>query len=142
MRGRRQTVYTVDLWQRLKLVRAIAEALDAAHRYRLYHRGLSPQTILVRTLGAGAFDVTLFDWQIATRQLQQAEGESTGTLHVELLSDRAVQEIYLAPEARIAPRPDAIRLDLFALGAIAWFVLSGEAPGRPRGQARRGTGSV
>ena len=118
----------LDLGQRLKLVRAIAETLDAAHRYRLYHRGLSPQTILVRATGAKAFDVILFDWQIATRQLQEAEGETTGTLHVEMLSDRLVQEIYLAPEARMAPRPDAIKLDLFALGAIGYFVLAGEPP--------------
>lgn len=118
----------LDLWQRLKLVRAIAEVLDAAHRYRLYHRGLSPQTIMVKTLGANSFDVTLFDWQIATRQLQEAEGETTGTLHVEMLSDRVAQEIYLAPEARIAPRPDAIKLDLFSLGAISYFVLAGEPP--------------
>ena len=118
----------LDLWQRLRLVRAIAETLDAAHRYHLCHRGLSPQTILVRTLGANTFDVTLFDWQIATRQLQEAEGDTTGTLHVEMLSDRVTQEIYLAPEARIAPRPDPIKLDLFALGAIAYFVLAGEPP--------------
>ena len=118
----------LDLWQRLKLVRAIAETLDAAHRYRLYHRGLSPQTILVRALGANSFDVVLFDWQIATRQPREAEGETTGSLHVELLSERAAQEIYLAPEARIAPRPDAIKLDLFALGAVAYFVLAGEPP--------------
>lgn len=118
----------LDLWQRLKLVRAIAEALDSAHRYRLCHRGLSPQTILVRTAGANAFDVTLFDWQIATRQLQEAEGETAGTLHVEMLSDPLAQEIYLAPEARTAPRPEAIKLDLFSLGAIAYFVLAGEPP--------------
>lgn len=118
----------LDLWQRLKLVRAIAEALDAAHRYRLHHRGLSPQTIMVRTVGANSFDVTLFDWQIATRQLQAAEDETTGTLHVEMLSDRVAQEIYLAPEARKAPRPDSIKLDLFSLGAISYFVLAGEPP--------------
>ena len=44
------------------------------------------------------------------------------------LSDQAAQEIYRAPEARIAPRPEAIKLDLFALGAIAYFVLTGEPP--------------
>jgi serine/threonine protein kinase len=118
----------LDLWQRLKLVRAIAETLDAAHRYRLYHRGLSPQTIMVRTVGVNSFDVTIFDWQIATRQLQEAEGETTGTVHVEMLSDRVAQEIYLAPEARNAPRPDSIKLDLFSLGAISYFVLAGEPP--------------
>jgi len=119
---------TLDLWQRLKLVRAIAEALEAAHRHRLYHRGLSPQTILVRLPSEALFDVTLFDWQIATRQLRETEAASSGTLHREMLSDRTAQDIYLAPEAHTAPRPDAIKLDLFALGAIAYFVLSGEAP--------------
>jgi serine/threonine protein kinase len=118
----------LDLWQRLKLVRAVAEVLDAAHRYRLYHRGLSPQTILVKTLAPHSFDVTLLDWQIATRQLQEAEGRTTGTLHAEMLSDRMAQEIYLAPEARNAPRPDATKLDLFSLGAISYFILAGEPP--------------
>lgn len=119
---------SLDLWQRLKLVRAISEALDAAHRYRLYHRGLSPQTILVRLQSDSSFDVTLFDWQIATRQLQNTERASSGILHIEMLSDRTAQELYLAPEARTAPKPDPIKLDLFALGAIAYFVLSGEPP--------------
>ncbi len=118
----------MDLWQRLQLVRAIAEALDAAHRQRLYHRGLAPQTILVRTPALTAFEVTLFDWQLATRRLPEAEGETSGTLHVEMLSERSAQEIYLAPEARTAPRPSAIKLDLFALGAVAYFVLAGEPP--------------
>ena len=119
---------TLDLWQRLKLVRTIAEALAAAHRHRLYHRGLSPHTVLVKSDAPGRFEVLLFDWQIATRQLQGADGTTTGTLHVEMLSDRAAQEAYLAPEARTAPRPEPIKLDVFALGALAYFVLSGEPP--------------
>ncbi|GHU42425.1 protein kinase [Betaproteobacteria bacterium] len=118
----------LGLWQRLKLVRAIAETLDAAHRYRLYHRGLSPQTILVKTAGTDAYDITILDWQIATRQLQEAEAATAGTMHAEMLSNRAAQEIYLAPEARTAPRPDPIKLDLFSLGAISYFVLAGEPP--------------
>jgi serine/threonine protein kinase len=83
----------LDLWLRLKLIRAIAETLDAAHCNRLFHRGLSPQTILVRTVGANAFDVVLFDWQIATRHLRGAEGETTGPLHIGMLSDRMAQEM-------------------------------------------------
>jgi len=118
----------LELYQRLQLVRAIAEALSVAHRHRLYHRGLSPQTVLVKSEAPGRFDVLLFDWQIATRQLRDAEGASTGTLHVEMLSDRLAQEAYLAPEARTAPRPEPAKLDVFALGAMAYFVLSGEPP--------------
>lgn len=118
----------LGLYQRLQLVRSIAEALSVAHRHRLYHRGLSPQTVLVNSDAPGRFDVLLFDWQIATRQLREAEGTSTGTLHIEMLSDRLAQEAYLAPEARTAPRPDPAKLDVFALGALAYFVLSGEPP--------------
>ncbi|MFO1429840.1 MAG: BREX system serine/threonine kinase PglW [Candidatus Competibacteraceae bacterium] len=122
----------LDLWQRLQLVRAIAEALDAAHRYRLYHRGLSPQTILVRSVNPNSFAVMLFDWQIATRRRQatesETERETRSTLHIEMLSERAAQEIYLAPEAHVASKPAAGKLDMFALGAVAYFVLSGEPP--------------
>lgn len=116
----------LDVWQRLKLVRAIAETLDAAHRHRLYHRGLSPQTILLRPQSS-AFEVTLFDWQIATRRLD-SEQETTGLLPAELVAERDARAPYLAPEARIAPRPDPIKLDVFALGAIAYFVLTGQPP--------------
>src|SRR5919198_1647490 len=38
---------TLDIDARLSLVRQIAEALQYAHKRRLYHRALSPQTILV-----------------------------------------------------------------------------------------------
>jgi serine/threonine protein kinase len=120
----------LDLWQRLKLVRAIAETLDAAHRYRLYHRALSPQSILVRKLSENAFDVLLFDWQIATRRQQETEQETTGVLPMELLAERAARELYMAPEVRIAPRPNPSKIDVFALGAIAYFVLAGEPPAR------------
>ena len=83
---------------------------------------------MVRTVGelVRRYAVRLADSDAATSQ--EAEGETTACSTSEMLSDRVAQEIYLAPEARIAPRPDAIKLDLFSLGAISYFVLAGEPP--------------
>jgi serine/threonine protein kinase len=124
----------LDLWQKLKLIRAVAESLQAAHRQRLYHRALSPQTLLVRHSldSATRLEVLLFDWQIATRQLQESEGSSSSTLHVEMLSDRAAQQVYLAPEVWVAQRPNPAKLDLFGLGAVSYFILTGEPPAADR----------
>ena len=42
---------TLDIDQRLALVRQLAETLQYAHAHRLYHRALSPQTILITAAG-------------------------------------------------------------------------------------------
>jgi serine/threonine protein kinase len=120
----------LDFAHRLKLIRAIAEVLDAAHRNGIYHRGLSPQTILVRNpqVDASSYDVAIFDWQIATKQIKDTEAAATVTLHAELVSDPLTQSVYMAPEAQTAARPNPQRLDVFSLGAIAYYVLSDRAP--------------
>src|SRR6266702_339294 len=62
---------SLDLDARLSLVRQIAEALQYAHERRLYHRALSPQTILVTVLDKSqspTIPVKIFDWQTAQRE--------------------------------------------------------------------------
>jgi serine/threonine protein kinase len=117
------------LAERLGLVRQLAEAMAYAHGKRLYHRGLAPQSVLVRDADGAAPRLQVTNWQVASR----AEGSNAGamvtagTLHVEdHITDPS--KIYLAPEAATAADAGAGQADVFSLGAIAYHLLSGRPP--------------
>ncbi|MCK9895425.1 BREX system serine/threonine kinase PglW [Frankia sp. AgB32] len=139
----------LDAGTRLNMIRQLAEAIAYAHGRRLYHRALAARSVLVVPSGRRRSDeqgwltprLIVSDWQAAARDA--GSGSSTGVLtstiakgaaagalepaarllpHLELASGG-----YLAPEIG-APRPDAIRIDVFGLGALAYLVLTGQPP--------------
>lgn len=114
--------------ERLAIVRQIAEALAYAHEKKLYHRALSPQSILVSARD-GAPQVRLFNWQTASRSIDSSGGVAGTTLtrHLDRLVDDTV-EAWLAPEALSTQDPSGEALDVFGLGSVAYFVFSGQAP--------------
>jgi serine/threonine protein kinase len=118
-----------DLGQRLALIRQLGEAVAYAHGKRLYHRGLAPQSVLVRDPEGAAPRLQITNWQVASRG--QGTGgatiATTGTLHVEdHLTDPA--RVYQAPEAVVDRDEGAAQADVFSLGAIAYYILSGRPP--------------
>jgi serine/threonine protein kinase len=117
------------LGQRLGLIRQLGEAIAYAHGKRLFHRGLAPQSILVRDPERDTPRLQIMNWQVASRGEGTSVGAAmtSGTLHVEdHLADRA--KIYFAPEAAAGGDEGAARADVFSLGAIAYHILSGRAP--------------
>ncbi len=112
---------------RLQLLRQVAEAIQHAHRHKLYHRALSPQSILVVDPEAPQPRVQVFNWQSARRE---ATGRSsTGTTHLgELVEDAA--RVYMAPEAFTDLNADPEALDVFSLGALAHLLFSGTPPAK------------
>jgi serine/threonine protein kinase len=118
-----------DLEQRLALIRQLGEAMAYAHGKRLYHRGLAPQSILVRDPEGDTPRLQITNWQVASRGQGTSSSApvTTGTLHVEdHLTDPA--RVYQAPEAVAGRDEGAARADVFSLGAIAYHILSGRAP--------------
>lgn len=120
---------TID--QQLQLVRDLAEILKFAHSKRLYHRALTPQSVLVREHPSGQLSVQVMNWQTAARNADTAATTSlhwtTGTRHVEdYLDDQG--RIYLAPETARADPSLGPSLDVFSLGCIAYHVFSGQPP--------------
>ncbi len=122
----------IDIDARLDLLRQVAETLQYAHSRRLYHRALSPQTILVMATDGAGIRAKLFDWQTARRD----ETSQTGTrLTVEStvqsgLSGDRQSVVYWAPELKTTGAFDGAKLDIFSLGSIAYHVFSGEPPAR------------
>lgn len=124
-----QKLVGLALDQRLALIRQLGEAMAYAHGKRLYHRGLAPQSILVRDPEGDTPRLQIANWQVASRGQGSSggTGATTGTLHVEdHLTDPA--KVYLAPEAVGGEDEGSARADVFSLGAIAYHILTGRAP--------------
>jgi serine/threonine protein kinase len=119
---------TLSLFDRLGLVRQLAETVAYAHGRRLFHRALSPRSVLVLRPVTNHQRFRIINWQTGTR----ASGETfastvEGTRHVEQLVDEQATA-YLAPETLTQAEADAELLDVFSLGAIAFRVFTNHAP--------------
>jgi serine/threonine protein kinase len=117
--------------QRLSILRQTAEAVQYAHARRLYHRALSPQSVLVTDPSIEKPRVQLFNWQTAVREIASTSAHSghgaIGTAHLEDLIE-AVAAVYLAPETMKATDAAGETLDVFSLGAVAYHLFSGRPP--------------
>lgn len=121
---------TLDLRQRLRLVRELADALTWAHAQGLHHRTLTPSAVLVVRPDDDAPTIKILNWQVGSLAESTVAG-GTLTWHDFLqvgLAGRDANAVYLAPELRGGGRPDAALLDVFSLGALAYHLLTGHAP--------------
>ncbi|WFE99611.1 BREX system serine/threonine kinase PglW [Micromonospora sp. WMMD964] len=134
----------LDALSRLAMIRQLAETVAYAHGRRLHHRALSARSVLVnpgRKRRGGSDDeawltpqLQISDWQAATRGVDSAGGSSgqpvTLSSHATAHIERSA-EAYLAPELT-APTPDAVAMDVFGLGALAYLILTGQPPATKR----------
>ncbi|MGN7158135.1 protein kinase domain-containing protein [Dietzia cercidiphylli] len=121
--------------QQVAILRQVADALAYAHRNHVAHRGLEPSAVLINAdaLAEGAVRVQLADWSWAGR-VHTGGTESTTMLGTAMATPgTSADQVYLAPEDRWAPDADRLALDLFSLGALAYFLFtSGQPPARDR----------
>lgn len=125
----------VALEDQLEIVRHIAETIDYAHRNAVVHRGLSPKTVWVKR-EQNRLSVKLSDWQTAgSASADAADAGVTSLVRSEATElggtddDGARSAVYRAPEGRwISPSTDRMGLDVFALGALTFYVLTGRHP--------------
>ncbi|HEX7678403.1 MAG TPA: protein kinase, partial [Thermoanaerobaculia bacterium] len=113
---------------RLVLVRALAEAMKYAHEKKIFHRALSPQSVFVTNYDTPSPQIQIFNWQASYRE-GSLSGASrvSATRHIEDLVE-AASMAYVAPESMSDPDASGEKLDAFSLGAISYFIFSGNAP--------------
>jgi serine/threonine protein kinase len=99
--------------QALEILEQVASALDEAHRHGIVHRDVKPANVFVDTRGR----VKVGDFGIA--RLPESDLTETGM--------RLGTPGYLPPEVLKGDRADA-RSDVFALGCVAYQVLTGRKP--------------
>ncbi len=104
------------------LLRQLCSVLSAAHRRGLVHRDVKPGNAMVRDRGGQADFVTLLDFGLA---LDRTAGASARVTQSGLIVGTPA---FMAPEqASALPDPGPLS-DLYSLGAVAYFLLTGRPP--------------
>jgi predicted Ser/Thr protein kinase len=102
------------------VLRMIAGALLEAHGRGLIHRDIKPSNIVISERG-GVLDVaTVLDFGLA-REIDRPTQDGI-TVDGKLMGT----PLYLAPESILAADAADARSDLYALGAVAYFMLTGQ----------------
>lgn len=110
---------SMDPARAVRVLHQAAAALVEAHGIGLIHRDLKPANIMMTRQG-GDPDVTkVLDFGL----VKEVEGGDGGDITQGNVLAGTPQ--YLAPEAITAPDEVDHRSDLYALGAIGWFLLAG-----------------
>jgi hypothetical protein len=108
----------------IHLLLQICGALEEAHGLGLVHRDVKPANVLLCERPASPDLVKVLDFGLVKQLdgaavsdgVQSIAGEVVGTAH------------YLSPEAITTPSAVDARSDLYAVGGLAYFLLTGAAP--------------
>jgi eukaryotic-like serine/threonine-protein kinase len=117
LRARLERERQLPVAEALRMAAEVADALDYSHRRGLVHRDIKPENILLhegRTLVAD-FGIALAVQHSGAERMTQT-GLSLGTPQ------------YMAPEQAMGERGVDARADVYALGAVIYEMLAGEAP--------------
>jgi tRNA A-37 threonylcarbamoyl transferase component Bud32 len=103
----------------LHILKQAAGSLGEAHARGLIHRDVKPANLMLTVRGGMADFVKVLDFGLV-RSVARVETKITQ-------DDRVMgTPLYLAPEALLRPETIDARADLYALGVVAYYLLSGE----------------
>ncbi len=100
----------------------IASALVAAHAKGIIHRDLKPDNVFVVEVPGRAHEIKLLDWGLA--KLAPGVGGKQRTLAGSVLGT----PVYMSPEQARASADLDHRTDIYALGVMAYELLTGDVP--------------
>ena len=124
-----------SLPDKLRVVERIAEPLDFAHARGFIHRDLKPDNVMIGAFG----EVLVMDWGLAKVGVTSLEAGETeiatavqptqNSLRVTGQGSVVGTRGYMSPEQARGDIEVDHRTDIFSLGAILTFMLTGSAPG-------------
>ncbi|HEX5137329.1 MAG TPA: FHA domain-containing serine/threonine-protein kinase [Planctomycetota bacterium] len=112
--------HSLTFWQVMEVIDKLADVLRLVHGKNIWHRDIKPQNVLMDRSG----EIRLIDFGIATVEREQddaaetAEGLIMGT------------PAFLSPEQASRGKMGPIdgRADLYSLGAVMYYLLTGHRP--------------
>jgi serine/threonine protein kinase len=113
----------MDIERAARLIEQVADALGEAHEKGILHRDLKPENIMLQSLGGGREQAKIIDFGIA-KVRDSAVAPSTA------VSATVGTIAYMSPE-QLSVRPLTAASDIYALGAIAYEMLTGRRPFNP-----------
>jgi len=125
LRGRLARAGPLPIDHAIRLLRDLARALAHAHRHGVVHRDIKPENILLNRDG----DALVADFGVA-KALAAAVGSDRQNAHETLSAIGLVigTPAYMAPEQALGDAETDHRADLYALGLVAYEVLTGATP--------------
>jgi serine/threonine-protein kinase len=117
LRTRLEREKQLPIPEAVRLAREVASALDYAHRHGVIHRDIKPENILLHD---GQALVADFGISLA---VQSAGGERMTQTGLSLGTPQ-----YMSPEQAMGEKNIDARSDVYALGAVTYEMLAGEAP--------------
>ncbi|HXI04334.1 MAG TPA: protein kinase [Candidatus Saccharimonadales bacterium] len=116
----------VPLDDALRIARAIASALEAAHEAGIVHRDLKPANVMVSPEGS----VKVLDFGLA-KNLDQEAGAVSGSMSPTLTTPATRSGVIMGTAAYMSPeqaRGRAVdkRADIWAFGVVLWEMLAGD----------------
>ncbi len=111
-------------WRVARILAQACRSLAEAHRQRLIHRDIKPGNLMLCRLGDELDVIKIVDFGL----VGLGQGEATGPGHQSPgpSSTWAGSAGYVAPEVLLGSGADDGRLDLYALGCVAWWLLTGK----------------
>jgi serine/threonine-protein kinase len=113
----------MDLEKSADIIRQIGRALTAAHDKGIFHRDLKPENVMLQELGHGEQQVKVIDFGIAKIKDSLVAPNTDTNISAGTVS-------YMAPE-QLSGRPVSTATDVYALGEIAYEMLTGRKPFNP-----------
>jgi tRNA A-37 threonylcarbamoyl transferase component Bud32 len=103
----------------LAILKQAARALAEAHAVQLIHRDIKPANMVLTRRAAEADVVKLVDFGL----VKEVDGASTQHSHAHEMRGTP---LYMSPEAVLTPERVGPASDLYALGAVGYFLLVGQ----------------
>ena len=105
----------------IRFLDQVLGALSEAHAMGLVHRDIKPANIIVCERANESDIAKVVDFGLVKRLWGPSEGEAARTGLTAIVGTPA----YLSPEAILAPQSVDARSDLYSLGVVAYFLLTG-----------------
>ncbi len=117
---------TLPVKRAVRLLRQIADGVDAAHELGILHRDLKPANIFIMQKGKGDGFVKVGDFGLAKIVNQTVTDISSNVTP----SSRGIigTPEFMSPEQMQPEMGVDVRADLYALGTIAYLMLGGKTP--------------